>query len=373
MLQLMKCRILQIVRDKGDMFWAMLFPIILCTLMYMAFGNFADSELIDTIPVAVVVAEENTQSEYFREFVDGMEDVLEAEYLEEEAAIEKLGQGDIKGIFYTGTEHSLTVTGSDLDTSILQALLDSYNKNEAMIMEIAANHPENMEQALESLSNYESTTQEVTVGGNTFNTEISYFFAVIAMACLYGCFIGVRCPMDMQANLSALGARRSVTPTHRLKLIIADMLGTFVVHFGNIVILLVYMKFILGIKFGDHMGGMLLICLVGSMIGVALGMFVGSIGRISEGIKTGIMLGVSMVCSFLSGLMVYNMKDIVQQNAPIVNRINPAALISDAFYCLNVYDDMGRYYQNLIALVIIGILLIAGSFVMVRRERYDSI
>jgi len=374
MFQLIKCRVLQLVRDKGDMFWALAFPLLLATLMYMAFGEtFSGSEIIDIIPVAIVVEEENTLSDSFKSFAEEMDDVLEVSYMDEEEALKALEQKEVKGIFYTGGKHSLTVTESDLDTSILQSLLDSYVKNEAMILEIAQNHPENLEKALASLNNYQSSTQEVTVSGRTYDTSLSYFFAVIAMASLYGCFLGIRCPIDMQANLSALGARRSVTPTHRLKLVIADMLATFAVHFANVMILLLYMKYVLRLDFGDRMGGMILVCLVGSMIGVALGMFVGSIGRITEGIKIGLILAVSMVCSFLSGLMVTNMKDIIEQKAPIINRINPAALISDAFYCLNVYDDMGRYFRNLILLVIISILLISGSFLMVRRERYDSI
>ena len=118
---------------------------------------------------------------------------------------------------------------------------------------------------------------------------------------------------------------------------------------------------------------MLLISFLGSLIGVSLGIFVGSMGRMKEGIKIGIILGISMICSFLSGLMNGTMKDIVEKHAPFINRINPAALISDAFYCINVYDDMARYYRNLITLVIMSILLITASFLLIRRERYDSI
>jgi len=374
MLLLIKGRILQLVRDKGDMFWALAFPILLATLMNMAFGQmFSSSEVIDVIPVAVVVKEENELSNSFRSFTEEIDDILKVSYMEEGEALLALEKKDIEGIFYTGSEQSLTVTGSNLNTSILQSLLDSFNKNAAMIMEIVQNHPENLAAAMESLNGYQSSTQEVSVGGRTYDTGISYFFAVIAMASLYGCFLGIRCPIEMQANLSALGARRSVTPTHRMKLVIADMLATFGVHFVNVLILLSYMKFILRLDFGDRMGGMILICLVGSVIGVALGMFVGSLGKISEGIKIGILLAVSMICSFLSGLMVGNMKDIVEQHAPIINRINPAALISDALYCLNVYDDMNRYSRNLITLAVISAGLILGSFLMVRRERYDSL
>ena len=89
--------------------------------------------------------------------------------------------------------------------------------------------------------------------------------------------------------------------------------------------------------------------------------------------KIGILLAISMLCSCLAGLMNGNMKDIVEQHAPILNRINPAALISDAFYCINVYDDPSRYTRNLVSLSLMCVLLILLSFYAVRKERYDSI
>ena len=66
-------------------------------------------------------------------------------------------------------------------------------------------------------------------------------------------------------------------------------------------------------------------------------------------------------------------KDIVEKNAPFINRINPAALISDAFYCINVYDDLKRYYRNLITLAVMSVVLVTASFLLIRRESYDSI
>ena len=118
---------------------------------------------------------------------------------------------------------------------------------------------------------------------------------------------------------------------------------------------------------------MLVVSFFGSLIGVSMGMFIGSFGKMQEGAKIGIMLGISMVSSFLAGLMNGNMKDIVEKSAPFVNRINPASLIADAFYCINVYDDMTRYYRNLITLAVMCVVLVMASFFMVRRERYDSI
>ena len=104
-----------------------------------------------------------------------------------------------------------------------------------------------------------------------------------------------------------------------------------------------------------------------------MGIFVGSLGKMKEGVKIGIILGISMVCSFLAGLMNNTMKDIVEKHAPFINRINPAALISDEFYCINVYDDLARYHRSLITLAVMGVVLVTASFLLIRRERYVSI
>ena len=69
-----------------------------------------------------------------------------------------------------------------------------------------------------------------------------------------------------------------------------------------------------------------------------------------------------MVCSFLAGLMNSNMKDLVEKHVPIINRINLAALISDAFYCINVYNDTARYYRNLVTLAVMSAAFVMASF-----------
>ena len=67
-----------------------------------------------------------------------------------------------------------------------------------------------------------------------------------------------------------------------------------------------------------------------------------------------------------------NMKDIIEQNAPILNRINPAAVLSDAYYCISVYNDTLRYQRCMITLLIMSVLFLGIAFLGVRRERYDS-
>ncbi len=169
--------------------------------------------------------------------------------------------------------------------------------------------------------------QELSLGGKTIDGNSQFFYALIAMACLYGCFIGFGAAITLQANLTALAARRCVTPTHKLKLILSEQITSFLLGYTDVIILLIYLRDILKLDFQGQIGKMLIISLFGSLIGVSVGLFVGSLGKLSEGIKVAVILAISMVCSFLAGLMNSNMKDLVEKHAPIINRINPAALI----------------------------------------------
>ena len=82
----------------------------------------------------------------------------------------------------------------------------------------------------------------------------SFFHALIAMACLYGCFIGFGSAITLQANLTALAARRSVTPTHKLKLILSEQISSFLIGYVDVIILLIYLRNILKLDFQGQIG-----------------------------------------------------------------------------------------------------------------------
>jgi ABC-2 type transport system permease protein len=71
--------------------------------------------------------------------------------------------------------------------------------------------------------------------------------------------------------------------------------------------------------------------------------------------------------------MLGNMKTVIEQNATIINKINPAALISDLFYCLNIYDDYKRYTEKFVTLLILSVIFTIGGFLLTRRKKYASL
>lgn len=380
MLHLFKYRFLQTIRNFPVMFWALLFPIILGTLFYLSFGSAGlDStgeSRWDTVKTAVIRdgdASENARA--FEEFLTQMDgEMLDIKDISlESEALDALNEETISGIFYVRDTPSLTVAKNGLNESILTSVLESYNQNAAMFAEIARTHPEKLPDAIEAVAEYRNATVEVSLGGKDLNPNIQYFFALIAYACLSGAFLGVQSSIDGQANISALGARRSITPTHKLTLILIDMAVLFIIHFFNILILCLYVTKALKISLGDDIGSLLLVDFMGSMIGVCLGVAIGCLARISYSLKIGVCVLLTLFPGFLAGLMFGNMKNIIELNCPIINRINPAAVLSDAFYCMGIYNDMERFTRCLVILAVISILLLTVAFLGIRRERYDSI
>lgn len=72
-------------------------------------------------------------------------------------------------------------------------------------------------------------------------------------------------------------------------------------------------------------------------------------------------------------MMGITMKYIVDKNIPIVNKLNPASMITDGFYSLYYYDTLDRFVFNIASLLIFALIMITISYFSLRRQKYDSI
>ena len=80
-----------------------------------------------------------------------------------------------------------------------------------------------------------------------------------------------------------------------------------------------------------------------------------------------------MAGCFLSGMMGITMKYLVDKNIPLLNRLNPANMITDGLYALYYYDTPDRYFFNVISLLAFAFVMILFAVFGLRRQKYDSI
>ena len=71
--------------------------------------------------------------------------------------------------------------------------------------------------------------------------------------------------------------------------------------------------------------------------------------------------------------MLLDMRMIVERNCPILNKINPAVMISDAFYALNIYETYERFTGNIISMLVLSAVFIVGGIILGRRKQYASL
>ena len=373
---LYKYRVKRLVMDKGTFFWLIIFPIVLGTFFWMAFSNVTEiSERLDKIDVAIVDDGSYGNAVAFNEFiknVSGKQGNLNTEKLSEDKAEKALNEGEVEGIIYVSGEISLKFKENGLNQTILKSMVDSYIHNENVIMDIISNSPEKVQDVMESLFADVEYTKEVNMNADgNMDVYVQYYFALFAMTCMLGAHYGVINTEEIRAGQRDIAVRRCISPTKRILIVFMDFLAALTVQMLIFVMVFFYLNLFLDIDFGDKYGYILLSGLLSSFVGVAYGYMLGVLVKAKFSIKESITTSTILSMNFLAGLMVTNMKNLVENNAPVINRINPAAVISDSFYALSVFGDMGMYLRCSITLVVMGTIFGIISVLILRRDKID--
>ena len=107
MLHLLKYSFLSKIRNFNIVFWPLVFPLVLGTFFYFAFGNINEADF-QTVPVAVV--KEASADTFFMTYLDEVEksspDLLKAEEMSEKEALEALQDKKVEGIYYVGRRYT---------------------------------------------------------------------------------------------------------------------------------------------------------------------------------------------------------------------------------------------------------------------------
>lgn len=376
-----KYNILTIVRDKQQVFWSLIFVVLLGTLFNATFNNaYEQSDLLADIKVAVYIEDEMV-SKNFTDIIEnitvdeeGESKLLDVRKCASKAEAEAvLEESDTCGMFYSEDGSlKLMVKQNGIRESILSNIVSQYHQIVTVMTQVSEKNPQVMQQVMELLMGEGGENAEKVLTEGSMDVFVQYFYNLIAMSCLFASLGSMPFVVRNQANLSSLGARNTMGNANGFVHTFAGIMAMWVIQSVMTILSLVYLV-IVGVDFGSNIPGIVITIVSGVLVGVALGFFIGSIGRLTQAVKESLTVGVSMICCFLSGLMFMDIKMMIEINCPIINDINPAVMISDAFYSLNVYSTYTRFAENIVKMVALAVILIVGGVLMGRRKQYASI
>lgn len=367
-------RLKSILRDRQLMFWTLLFPILLATLFNLALSNIDKAENFSKVNVAVVENTELDNNPAFVDAINGDDNLFNVNYTSLEEAQKLLNDNQVDGYIAFNPDLILTVSKTGLNQTILKSFLNDYLQSSGTIETIMTQNPDAFQSGLlESITNRTDYLNDVPAGNGAPNQVVNYFYSLIAMACLYGGFLGVKEVAAIQANISDVGARANMAPAHKMKVFMASILAATTIQLCEILILMLYLIAVLKVDFGDQLGSIALICVIGTLTGVTFGTAIASVVKKSEGMKIGILIGATMTMSFLSGMMVGNIKYLISSNYPILAYLNPASLITDSFYSLYYYNTNTQFLTDIILLSCFFIAFSLITYFVLRRQKYASL
>ena len=377
-------------------FWTFAFPIILGTFFNMAFSNIENSEKLDIINIAIVENKEYKNNEVFKETFKILSDensderLFNTKYTTEEEAKQLLEDAEIDGYLIFEEELKIVVSTSGINETILKYVTEEILQSEEIMIKVAEKRiAEQNAMFPEETGNFNSlyatvyndVTQMLKENNinieNISNKNLSYtmveFYTLIAMACLYGGILGMYSINKNLVNMSSNGKRVAVSPTSKGKIIWSSVLASYITQLIGVGLLLAYTIFVLKVDYGNNLPLIILLSSVGSLAGLSLGIVVATVFKTNDNVKTGIIISVTMLGCFLSGMMGITMKYIIDKNIPIVNKLNPASMITDGFYSLYYYETLDRFYFNIASLLIFALIMIGISILSLRRQKYDNI
>lgn len=364
-----------LLRDPALIFWTLAFPLIMATLFNLAFSNIEHEEQLSLIDVAVIDNQEWQRSPAFRPAFaelsqDGSEQQLfRTRYVDQSTANQLLAQQEVVGVLsIRDGQPELVVSENNTDATILQSVSEEIATKSQVIQKIAQTNPAE----LAKLADLPAPRLEDRSNPHLSYTMIEYY-TLIAMACLYGGIVGMVAVNYLLANMSASGRRIAVSPAPKGLLIASSLLASYLIQLFGLSLLFAYTAGVLHVDYGERVGLVVLLSLLGALAGLVLGMALAALLRTKENAKIGIILAVTMTGCFLAGMMGITMKYLVDTNLPLLNQLNPANLITDGLYALYSYSTLDRFWGDVAVLAIITLVMIVLSVRSLRKEQYDNL
>lgn len=378
-----------LLRNKALIFWTFAFPIILGLFFNLAFQNIEKKEQLQVIDIAIINSNDYNNNkivkESLNELTKGKNKLFNIQLTDEKTSKDLLKNNKIIGyLTFKEDQVNITVKNSGVEETILKQVLEQIQTNSKIINkkvekeiseQVATNKKINYEQIHQNALSL-INKNDIKIN-NISNKNLSYtmieYYTLIAMACLYGALISMFIINYQLPNMNSTGKRISASPINKTKQLISSLLSAYIVQIIGLLLLFLFTIFILKVDYGKNLLYVIITSLCGALSGLSLGVATSTLFKTNENAKTGIIIAITMLFCFLSGMMGITMKYIIDKNIPLLNMINPANMITDALYSLYYYNTFDRFYKDILSLLIFSFIMILISIKGLRRQKYDNI
>lgn len=274
-------------------------------------------------------------------------------------------------------------TGSDasydVNRAILESVATSYLQSEALIEELATHDPVALSDptTIENALGLSVSVREVSLTHAQPDSMVRFYYALLGMASIFAAQLAGESVWHLQPTSSAAGARRTVSSTSRMRLLIPTIGACWAVSTTFLAIAFGYICLTAYIDFSGREG----LCIVGiaasSLLSCGIGALVGALPRrMGSDSRRGILTALTCLLSLFAGLYgepTMELADTVAHVFPAATWLNPVCLIRDLFYTVYYYDTLVPFSLRLAACAGIAAVLLAVSAACMRRSAHEHL
>lgn len=372
------------LRDKSFLGWNLIFPFLLGTVFYAALGHLYNEELNEPINI-VIEKMDNTEAlhgEWLKKTMP--EDQLNSDYVKNMPTAYDMMNETLSKIEYDDGTKMFDIKNVDkkeaeklLEDDKIEAIINPYDY-ENIKMEIKKNGIKqsiltSIVTAFREGIDIKEYVKTSGLQGNNKDPYVQYFYNILAMISVMtscGVMLSV---IKTQANYSAIGIRVESSPVSRVLQSFCSMLAMSFLQIVILIVSIIYYVYVLKVDFGCSIKYIFITSMFAAFMGCSLGYMVACVGNASEGLKNAILVGLVTGGGFLAGLMKGDMYIVVEKKFPLINRINPSSIITNAFYTLNMYGANAKYTKLILTMFVYSIIFIAIGMIFRGRRGYASI
>lgn len=260
----------------------------------------------------------------------------------------------------------------------LDGAIDLYNRTDVMTRKLLEQNSQAVTSRAfwSSLDDVTSMTHEVQLTNFKPDVMARYYYAMLGMACLMAMEYSISAVTTAQANLSALGLRRSIAPLNRVTQLMAGFLASWLCSGVSLLIALAYVRYVCGIEIGGREPAAVLAVAVASFMACAFGTMIGAIPKLPQGVKMGLTSAIPCALSLFSGLyggFAMSLSDWITRNIPIFALLNPAQQVTNLFYGLLYYDSYRPFLNTCGVLLTMSAIFLVVSVIMLKEQRYEHL